>query len=46
MAIKLESAEDPLVRSVALISSNGDQELSDLVAEVHKRVGADGTISI
>ena len=45
MAIKIES-EDPLVKAVALVSSNGDQELAELIADIHKRIGQYGTISI
>lgn len=46
MSIKLSGSDDPLIKSVALISSNGDVALSDLIYEVHKRIGKDGTISI
>jgi chaperonin GroEL (HSP60 family) len=45
MAIKIDS-QDPLVRAVALVSSNGDQEMAELIAEIHKRIGEHGTISI
>jgi chaperonin GroEL (HSP60 family) len=45
MAIQIDS-EDPLLRAVALVSSNGDQELAELIAQIHKRIGQHGTISI
>ncbi len=45
MAIQIDS-EDPLLRAVALVSSNGDQELGELIAQIHKRIGQYGTISI
>jgi len=40
------SVNDPLLRSVALVSSNNDKELANLISEVYQRVGKDGTISI
>jgi chaperonin GroEL len=45
MAVKIDS-QDPLVRAVAMVSSNGDKELAELIAEIHKRIGVHGTISI
>lgn len=45
LAIKITS-DDPLLKSVALVSSNGDQDLAELIAEVHRRIGEHGTISI
>lgn len=46
MAIKIKGEEDPMVKRVALVSSNGDQELADLIAQVHLRIGPEGTVSI
>ncbi|CDW87350.1 molecular chaperone [Stylonychia lemnae] len=34
------------IRSIAFISSNGDKELADLIAEIHQKIGFEGTISI
>jgi hypothetical protein len=31
---------------VALVSSNGDNQLAELIAEVYKKIGEHGTISI
>ena len=45
MAIRINSS-DPLVKSIALVSSNGDKELADLISDIHKRIGEHGTISI
>ena len=46
MAVQIEGADDPTLRQVALISSNGDDELADLIKEIHLRIGTEGTISI
>jgi hypothetical protein len=46
MAIKIKGGEDPLLRQVALISSNDDSHLADIIQEIHARIGLDGTISI
>ena len=46
MAVKIQSTDDPLVKSVAMISSNSDTEIAELITEIHKRIGVDGTISI
>jgi hypothetical protein len=35
-----------MIKNVALVSSNGDEEISQLIWDIHKRIGADGTISI
>jgi len=35
-----------LLRQVALISSNQDTELADLIEGIHRRIGLEGTISI
>jgi chaperonin GroEL len=45
MAIKIKT-DDKLVKSVALVSSNGDQELAELISEIYRRIGEHGTISI
>ena len=46
MAVQIDGADDPTLRQVALISSNGDDELADLIKEIHLRIGTEGTISI
>lgn len=46
MAVQIDGADDPILRQVALISSNGDDELADLIKEIHLRIGTEGTISI
>jgi chaperonin GroEL len=46
MAIPIESTSDQRLRDVALISSNNDSELADMISEVYCKVGKDGTISI
>jgi hypothetical protein len=35
MTIPIRNTSDPLVRSVAFISSNGDEELADLIFKVY-----------
>ena len=45
MAIKIDSV-NPLVKAVALVSSNGDTELAEIIADIHRRIGEHGTISI
>ncbi len=45
MAIKID-CQDPLIKDVALVSSNGDYDLAELISEIHKRIGEHGTISI
>lgn len=45
MALKIDS-QDPLIKAVALVSSNGDNELAELISDIHKRIGEHGTISI
>jgi len=46
MSLKIQGPEDPLLRQVALISSNQDTHLADLIQEIHSRIGLEGTISI
>ncbi len=46
MATQITSVEDQMIKNVALVSSNGDEEISQLIWDIHKRIGADGTISI
>ena len=35
MAIKIKGGDDPLLRQVALISSNDDSQLADIIQEIH-----------
>lgn len=46
MSLQIKGPEDPLLRQVALISSNQDTELADLIQEIHRKIGLEGTISI
>jgi chaperonin GroEL len=38
--------ESPLVKSVAMVSSNYDEAVSDMIAEVIQKIGKDGVITI
>jgi chaperonin GroEL len=46
MATQITSVEDQMIKNVSLVSSNGDEEISQLIWDIHKRIGSDGTISI
>ena len=44
MAVQVKDSKD--VRNLALVSSNYDEDIADVLAEIYEKVGLNGAISI
>lgn len=44
--VKEVTVEDPEIKSVALISSNGDEEVASMITDIYSKLGKDAVISV